>query len=167
MTVGAGLLHTSTRRKIRVRWSRCQSDFLQGTRNKDRVARVYANPILSPPKLRYPPVACPSHLTMLSKREAFSFHLIVFRPLLAPQTRITISKVSLGAPPTRIRRRRHQISRRIVRRGVPFCPFTALRIPSIDLRYPLKNGLLPYFTSIYFHQTHIAQCMLLSVCNWM
>jgi len=47
MTVGAGL-YTSTRRKIRVRCSRCQSDFLQGTRNKDRVARVYANPILSP-----------------------------------------------------------------------------------------------------------------------
>jgi len=98
MTVGAGL-HTSTRRKIRVRCSRCQSDFLQGTRNKDRVTRVYANPILSPPELRYPPVACPSHLTMLSKLEAFSFHLIIFRPLLAPQTRITISKLAWARRP--------------------------------------------------------------------
>jgi hypothetical protein len=70
------------------------------SRNRDRAARVYANLISKP---RYPPVACPSHLTMLSDRSVFN---IISGLFSRRRLGLKLPKYGLGAPPRRSRRRR-------------------------------------------------------------
>lgn len=140
----------STSRKIRVRVGSVPIRFF--SRDRDHAARVYANLIF---QTSIPTVACPSHLTMLSECSVF---IIIFGLFSRRRLGLKLPKYGLGAPPRRSRRRRsrHHLFPPFLRTAWSPRLLTAL---SIALRYLLKNVLPPYFTIMYFRQTHIDRCM--------
>lgn len=117
----------STSTEIRVLWTRCQSVSITGQGPCARVAILV--------ELRYQLVACPSHLTMLSKIDVF-YVFILSIPRHSPRRYLGLKlpNYGLGAPPTR-----GCLSSSIF--PPPCCAVTNPRLPFLSLLSIMSDDL--------------------------